>query len=254
MARQDEVDDATLLRLLWNPERPVAVSRPGPKSHLTLTALVEAGIAIADDRGGPGLSMRSVAERLGCTPMALYSYVDSKETLLRLMYDAVHAEFAVPADRRSGERVLGCVEALADLYARHHWLADVSWSRPVLGPREQQVLESLLGALVPLRLSPRQNGPVASALLTLARSSGRLIADARHARVSSGKSDEQWWGEQSAVMAKLVPDFAERFPLSARVTTAPPLKDCPPEAGHLERSVRAQLAASVRMLLAGARA
>jgi AcrR family transcriptional regulator len=249
MARQGEIDGAGLLRLLWNPERPSG-PRPGPKSQLTVGAIVRAGIEVADDRDGPPLSMRLVADRLGRTPMALYSYVDGKDTLLRLMYDAAHAEFTPPDGTNAVEEVQGWASALTDLYAGHHWLADLSWSRPVLGPHEQEVLESLLRRLRPLALESGRDGTVASALLTLCRSTGRLIADARHAARASGTSDEQWWQEQSAAMAELVPDFARRFPLSASTGSAVPDDD--PSQGYLERSARAQLKRTVRFLLEGA--
>lgn len=255
MARRGEVNDAALLRMLWNPQRPTG-PRPGPRAQLTMTAIVRAGIAIADDRAGPPLSMRLVADRMGCTPMALYSYVDAKDTLLRLMYDAAHAEFG-PSDGAAGEAgVQGWASALTDLYARHHWLAEVSWSRPVLGPHEQEVLESLLRRLQPYGLSPVRNGTIASTLLALCRHTGRLIADARYAERTTGKTDEQWWQEQSAAMAGLVPDFAERFPLSARVQ--PAVSDGEPTngsgQGYLERSARAQLEQAVHLVLAGATA
>lgn len=255
VARRAEIDDAALLRLLWNPERP-ADARPGPKARLTMAAIVRAGISLADDREGPALSMRSVADRLRCTPMALYSYVDRKDTLLRLMYDAAHAAFAPPDAATADERIQRWASALTDLYVEHHWLADVSWSRPVLGPHEQEVLESLLRRLRPLGLSSDREGALASTLLTLCRHTGRLIADARHAERASGKGDEQWWQEQSAAMAMLVPDFAERFPLSVGAASAAQHED-PDDggvAGYLERTARAQLSRAVRLILDGATA
>jgi AcrR family transcriptional regulator len=258
MSRQTQLDDAGLLRLLWNPQRPTA-PRPGPKSSLTLDAIVAAGIELADDRGGPALSMRLVADRLGCTPMALYSYVDNKQTLMRLMYDKAHGEFPDRSDGTVHEQVQDWAAALADLYARHYWLSDVSWSRPVLGPNEQAVLEALLRRLQPLDLTSAQYGTIASALFALCRNTGRMIADARHARQVSGLTDEEWWAGQSAALAAVVPGFADRFPLSAN--TGPPdtgedmsserSGDAP---GYLERAARTQLAHTVRLLLAGATA
>lgn len=297
--RHEKVDDARLLRLLWRADKP-AEPRPGPKAQLTLPIIVAAGIAVADERDGTALSMRLVADRLGCTPMALYSYVDGRHTLLRLMYDAAHAEFGpsgagpaaahvsasdelVSAVRASdgpapvvspegasaaggGPRdevtagasawggIQAWVDALLDLYARHRWLADVSWARPVLGPHEQEVLESLLRHLQPLALAPAHERTIASALLTLGRHSGRLIADARHAQRVTGTSDERWWLEQSATMRELVPDFAQRFPLSARTDSSAEVEESGDSTsqGYLERAVRAQLRHAVRLLIRGA--
>lgn len=259
MSRQTELDDAGLLRLLWNPEQPTTTPRPGPKSSLTLAAIVAAGIAVADDRGGPALSMRLVADRLGCTPMALYSYVDNRQTLLRLMYDTAHSEFQACGDGAVRAQVQAWATALADLYARHHWLSEVSWSRPVLGPNEQAVLEALLRGLQPLGLTSAQQGTIASALFALCRNTGRLIADARHAHQTSGLTDEEWWARQSAAMAAVVPDFADRFPLSAGTGLRDADEGLPGghsggAQGYLERAARTQLAHTVHLLLAGATA
>ncbi|GAA0993330.1 TetR/AcrR family transcriptional regulator [Subtercola frigoramans] len=255
------MDDAQLLRLLWGSGERLG-PRPGPKSDLTMEAVVKAGIAVADDRDGPALSMRLVATRLGRTPMALYSYVDGKDTLLRLMYDAAHAEFMPLGDDQATEdqsalwQVHEWTRALTGLYARHHWLTELSWSRPVLGPHEQEVLESLLRRLSPLRLVAAQEATVASALLTLCRHTGRLIADARYAKRVTGKGDEQWWQEQSAAVAALGLDLAERFPLSSRLEPGFPEPEAgdDPAQGYLERSARAQLRRTVTLLIQGAMA
>lgn len=249
-------DDAAVLRLLWAPERS-DVRRPGPKATLTLDAIITAGIAVSDDRSGPPLSMRLVADRLSCTPMALYSHVHDKQTLQRLMYDAAHGEFPELGDGPPDEQVQAWAAALTDLYARHHWLADVSWSRPVLGPHEQGVLEALLRQLRPLGLTGMQNGTIASALFALCRNAGRTIADARFAQQTSGMTDEEWWMRMSTAMATLVPDFVDRFPLSAGVAApddrGPRSREASVDAhGYLERVSRSQLAHTVRLLLAGA--
>jgi AcrR family transcriptional regulator len=251
--KRTESDDAALLRLLWGPGPAADPSRPGPKASLTLDAILAAGIAIADDRTGPALSMRAVAERLGCTPMALYSHVADKQELLRLMYDRAHAAFAEPG---ADAGPLAWARALTALYAAHHWLADVSWARPVLGPHEQRVLESLLEQLTPLDLRPGRARTLASALFALARHTGRTVADARHADRTSELTETPWWQRQSAAMAALVPDFAERFPLSAGLgggeEDASACAD--PDAGYLERAAWAQLTRAVDLLLAGATA
>jgi AcrR family transcriptional regulator len=260
-------DDAALLRLLWRPGPAADPSRPGPKASLTLETIVAAGIAVADDRTGPALSMRAVADRLGCTPMALYTHVADKQELLRLMYDRAHAEFVEPgaagdagsAGDADAAGVRAGTRALAALYADHYWLSDVSWARPVLGPHEQRVLESLLEQLAPMELPGGRAGTLASALFALARSTGRMVADARHADRTAELTESQWWQRQSAAMAELVPDFAQRFPLSASMDAdTGPAEDaaaCPnPDAGYLEHAAWAQLARAVDLLLAGATA
>src|SRR5258708_8067127 len=45
-------------------------------------AILDAAMALADERGLGAVSMRAVAERVGVTPMALYPHVGSKAELL----------------------------------------------------------------------------------------------------------------------------------------------------------------------------
>src|SRR5688500_18770488 len=77
------------MELLWG-----AGSTPsrGPKPGLTVAAIVEAAIEVADTEGLAALSMRKVAEKLGKSAMSLYTYVPGKPELLDLMLDAVLGE------------------------------------------------------------------------------------------------------------------------------------------------------------------
>src|SRR6266542_707026 len=134
------------MALLWRaPSAAGARSGPGPKPGLSVDAIVEAAIALADADGMAGLSMRAVAERLGVTAMALYTYVPGKDELLDLMYDGAHAELPASYDLGEGWRaaVTRWATDLVRCYVRHPWAPQVSFARPVLGPDEQAVLEAL---------------------------------------------------------------------------------------------------------------
>jgi AcrR family transcriptional regulator len=63
--------------------------RPGPAPRLTRAAVVDAALAVMREQGLDAVSFRSVSSRLGVNPMALYTYVASKDELLAGMYDAV---------------------------------------------------------------------------------------------------------------------------------------------------------------------
>jgi AcrR family transcriptional regulator len=60
------------------------MSRPEP-APLTLDAIVAAAVGLIDVDGVAGLTMRQLAARLGCSPMALYRHVQTKQDLLRLI-------------------------------------------------------------------------------------------------------------------------------------------------------------------------
>lgn len=44
--------------------------------------ILDAAVAIADERGIKAVSMRAVADRVGVTPMALYPHIGGKDALL----------------------------------------------------------------------------------------------------------------------------------------------------------------------------
>ncbi|WP_062344973.1 TetR/AcrR family transcriptional regulator [Herbidospora yilanensis] len=202
-------DPERTLALLWRTPGD-GPPRRGPKPALTVDAILAAGIAVADESGLDGLSMRAVGERLGKTAMALYTYVPTKRELIDLMYDHAHAGLVpgLPGDWR--QAVEAWAVALHERYLRHPWLLQVSHARPVLGPHEQTVLERLLEVLPDVAVRA-----TVSALFSLVRGSARTIAENRGAAAGTGTSDQEWWTARSRLMNDLVPDFADRFPRSA---------------------------------------
>jgi AcrR family transcriptional regulator len=68
----------------------MATRRPrAPRNSLTREAIVDAAVAVLDEGGPARLTMRSLAERLGVRPMALYTYVGSKDELLDAARDHI---------------------------------------------------------------------------------------------------------------------------------------------------------------------
>ncbi|MFD7535173.1 TetR/AcrR family transcriptional regulator C-terminal domain-containing protein [Streptomyces sp. NPDC059819] len=94
------------------------------------------------------VSLRKVAARLNAGPMRLYGYISTKQELLDLMLDEVHAEI-LPKERagdwRAALRTLAHRTRQAAL--RHVWLADLLGGRPTLGPNGLAVTEARLAAL-----------------------------------------------------------------------------------------------------------
>ncbi|MFF1635613.1 TetR/AcrR family transcriptional regulator [Leifsonia sp. NPDC058248] len=194
---------------------------PGPRPALDLDRVLDAAIAVADQEGTLAFSLRAVGDQLGTSAMALYSYVPGKAELVDLMYDRVFAEHpgatrdAADADWREG--VLAWAEALLGVLIAHPWAIAVSTARPVLGPNEQAVLESLLELLDAGRLPRRTVRTVVTSVFALVRAAAEALADARQAAWATGADDAAWWSGRSAALASAVQDFAERFPLSAQL-------------------------------------
>ncbi len=203
------------MALLWRSEvaEPVSSSR-GPKPRLEIDAIVAAAIAVADSNPSVGLTMRAVAEQVGVTAMALYGYVPDKNSLVALAYDAIHAEIS-DCERGEGEwreRTIAWAEDLVALFVRHAWALRVSYARPVFGPNEQRVLESLVGVLRTTHQNPDRMRRLVGLLFYAVRGTALTIAEAREAEVASGMTEEDWWRTTSAGLDENVQDFGDRFP------------------------------------------
>ncbi|MEW2258729.1 TetR/AcrR family transcriptional regulator [Streptomyces sp. NPDC047869] len=126
-------------------DRPEPPTRPVP---LDQERIVAAAIALADEGGLDGVSLRKVAARLNAGPMRLYGYISTKQELFDLMMDEVYAEILPqeqPGDWREALGTLAHRTRHAAL--RHEWLADLLGGRPALGPNALAVGEATLAAL-----------------------------------------------------------------------------------------------------------
>jgi len=58
--------------------------------------IAAAALAVVDERGARGFTMRAVAEALGVTPMALYYHVGDKDALVAVVLEAAMSERPLP--------------------------------------------------------------------------------------------------------------------------------------------------------------
>jgi DNA-binding transcriptional regulator YhcF (GntR family) len=118
------------------PPKTARVGQPASRK-LSCEHVVQAGMAIADAEGLDGLSMRTVAARLGVATMSPYRYVSGRDELIMLMADAAYGEGRYPTRPPAGWRPRLEISArlLWRLYRRHPWLAHLGpLSRPLLLP------------------------------------------------------------------------------------------------------------------------
>jgi AcrR family transcriptional regulator len=248
-------DPARSLALLWR--TPGARTGPGPKPGLSVDAIVAAAIAVADVDGLAGMSMRAVAERLGVTAMALYTYVPGKDELVDLMYDGAHAELPGRDDLGEGWRaaVTSWATDLVGCYVRHPWALQVSFARPVLGPNEQAVVEALARVLRQAGLPAAVARRVVSLLFYVVRGTAQAVAESRLAAEAGGASEQAWWSGRVAALRQVAPDFARRFPDSgwlAGAGTAHRRGD--PTTPYLEREAMEAFTVGLAVLLDGIQA
>ena len=125
-----------------------------PRRGLTIAGIVKAALDVADAEGFETLSMRRVAGRLGVGAMTLYSYVDSKDDLLRHVFDEVMGELIVPEPLPEDwrEAISAISRRTRDVWLEHPWLAQSIGARTEFGPRSLRHVEQSLQAVAPLGL------------------------------------------------------------------------------------------------------
>jgi AcrR family transcriptional regulator len=168
--------------------------------------ILDAALALADERGLEAVSMRAVAERTGVTPMALYPQVGSKAELLDGMLERLLTEL-VPADATSATdadgqdwrvRLRALAHAFRKLAHGHPWAATLLFSRPAVTPDAARVVDlvytNLLAAGVPPPHVPRLERLVSTYMIGYVASevggrfvSGGLNPRARRGLVAAGR-------------------------------------------------------------------
>jgi len=192
--------------LLWggaDADRPAR----GPKPRISLGAIVEAGIRIADADGLNAVSMQRVAAEFGFTTMSLYRYVPGKNELIALMVDT--AIGSAPDLGADGWRAALRNWAIAtwDVFSRHPWFLEAAFGS-MMGPNQLGWLEAAVAAVAPSGLS----GPdLMDAVLVVnghVRSMAPFHIAARAEQKPAALPNDEW---DSAIIG-LITGNSERFP------------------------------------------
>ncbi|NUT95912.1 MAG: TetR/AcrR family transcriptional regulator [Saccharothrix sp.] len=195
--------------VVW--ERPEPPDRPVP-APLSRERIVGAAIRLADADGLDAVSLRKVAGVLDVGPMRLYGYIATKEELLDLMVDAVHAEIR-PTGHDWREALRSLAETTRQAAHRHEWLADLLGGRPQLGPNTLAGGEAVLAAMGDLDLDAVV--PAVAAVTAYVVGAVRREITERRAERASGMDQEQWQRTHGPYLQRT---FATgRFPALARV-------------------------------------
>ncbi|MFI7453175.1 TetR/AcrR family transcriptional regulator [Nonomuraea sp. NPDC049714] len=191
---------------MWGRE---PLTRRGPRPRLDLARIVSAAIELADTEGLAGVSMGSVAARVGVATMALYRYVGSKDELLTVMADS-----AVPAPPERGELPWRDYLALwtranRDFLLERPWLLSLDRMTPPVGPRRMLWLDRALDALAGTALDEGEKVRAATALTGYALSDATLAhgMSAHGMNAEAGGPDEGGIGgaaEYGEVLAEVL--------------------------------------------------
>jgi AcrR family transcriptional regulator len=195
--------------LVW--ERPEPSNRP-VLAPLSRERIVRTAIRLADADGLDAVSLRKVAAALDVGPMRLYGYISSKEELLDLMVDAVHAEIR-PAGDGWREVLRSLAETTRHAAHEHEWLADLLGGRPLLGPHALARGEAATAALGDVDVDAVM--PMVAAVNAYAIGAVRREIAERRAERATGMDEKRWQVELGPYLERA---FATgRFPALATV-------------------------------------
>jgi AcrR family transcriptional regulator len=118
------------------------------RAPLSRDQVLRAAVALADQGGIGGLSMRKLGHVLGVEAMSLYNHVASKSDLLDGMIDVVFSEIGQPPGGAGWkpamrQRAISAREALG----RHRWAIGMMESRRSPGPATLRHHDAVLGCL-----------------------------------------------------------------------------------------------------------
>jgi len=203
MSTADEVEVPRVLRLLWGLEEP---SRRGPKPGLSLDAIADAAVRLADAEGLAAVSMSRVAGELGFSTMSLYRYVDSKDDLLLVMANAGYGRPELRHGPRAAwrTRMEEWARAMRAGLAAHPWLLEIPVSEPPLAPNPLAWMEAGLQALSATPL--REQEKLSAMLLTdtFVRGQTQLALQVDAAARRSGSTPQEADARYARVLGRLV--------------------------------------------------
>jgi AcrR family transcriptional regulator len=119
--------------------------------------VVAAALSLADREGIERLTLRRLAERLGCSPMGLYTYFETKSQLLDAMVDAVFAR--LPSELGSGTvswqtQLRHAFGGFRQVLRSHPGVVPLVVTRGAFGDKAQHAEELLLRMLLDAGIDP----------------------------------------------------------------------------------------------------
>lgn len=210
---------AATIRLLWR-DRGAVSGASSRRGRLSVDALVDTAVAVADAEGLEAVTMRRLAQALGVAPMTPYRHVPGKAELLELMVDAVHAGMAVSTSDDDGwrARVTAVAADRRALLRAHPWLLDVPRVRPVLGPGVIGAYDRELAAFEALGLDDVEWDAALASVHGLVEATVRAELEADAVARDSRADDARWWAVVGPLLSAVLDPSA--YPLAARVGTA----------------------------------
>jgi AcrR family transcriptional regulator len=182
---QDPQTDPRAGTAAWWLAREKQPARKRRRRSLTLEAILDASMALLDAHGAAALTMRSVADALGCRQASLYRHVRNREELVTLLADRAIsvASAPPPADLDWADQAAWSARQFRAHLRRHPGLVSLLRGTERLGSNSLAGQEYALELFTQAGLSPRLAFAAASSLATFIVGSVQfnLGLDASHA-------------------------------------------------------------------------
>jgi AcrR family transcriptional regulator len=132
------------------PARPRPERTSGRRRSLDRDTVVDAALRVLDTEGLDAVTIRRVAQELGTSGTALYTYVRDKEELVDLLLDRVIGEVdvsSIPAELPWPEQVRAVAREIRHVFSRHRDIARATLGRVPQGEGSLVVMDTTLGRL-----------------------------------------------------------------------------------------------------------
>jgi AcrR family transcriptional regulator len=212
------------LDLLWGRRNK---GRTGPRPELSIDAIVQAAIAIADDEGLDAGSMARVARALGFTAMSLYRHIAGKEELLQLMWNASAqgAEQLVLEGQGWRERLCFWALVQREMIDRHPWITQMPMAAPPMAPNSLHFVERGLEAFDDTPLSDEEKLRAIGLISSYTLSEARMAHDAARAFASAAQAGTEPPPSFEALLRELVDE--PTFPRLHRIASSGSIGSAP---------------------------
>ena len=135
---------------------PKKAVRPGPRG-LTAEEIVRAAVALRENQGESGFSLRKLGAKLACDPMAVLYHFGSKAGLERAMADALNAELRPPDPEAPWRaRLIDLAHQYRELALRYPQTFPLLLRFWVTGPADYRHAEAMYKALADAGLDDKQ--------------------------------------------------------------------------------------------------
>lgn len=126
-----------------------AGARTGRPARLSRDEIVSAARAIVKRQGVDALTMRRLAEEIGCAPMALYGHVDDKVGLLLLILEAEAQELRWPdLPDEPRERIITAALFIHDTLVDRPWALEAVWPGELFAYAVLPLAEEILASFI----------------------------------------------------------------------------------------------------------